>query len=46
MSTDKGFVDVVNLNDTTFGLLGGAINPTQSGQQTNAFDIYSMSESE
>lgn len=45
MAAKKGFVDVVNLNATTFGLLGGALDPAQSGQQSNAFDLYFMSES-
>lgn len=40
MLQKKGFIDVVNLNSSVFGLLGGALDPAQSGYQSDAFDVY------
>lgn len=41
MSENKGFVDVVNLSPSNFGLLGGALDPAESGYQSDAFELYS-----
>lgn len=43
MSEDRGFVQPVPLAPGKFGLLGGALDPAQSGQQSNAFDLYTTS---
>ena len=40
MQQNKGFVDIVNLGSSTFGLLGGALDPAESGGQSDAFNLY------
>lgn len=40
MTQKKGFVSVVNLEEGLFGLLGGALNPAESGEQSDVFELY------